>query len=94
MKTTATFPTTRGAALLGTMAKHFGHKIPVTTDDGRAKIRFDGGLAILTETPGGLALTVEAADAAKQAQLQGVVESHLLRFAHREDPAPLVWSAA
>lgn len=94
MKTKATFPTARGVALLGTMAKHFGHKVPVTSEAGRAEIRFESGLAIIAETPEGLALSVETSDAVAQAQLQRVVESHLLRFAHREDPAPLVWSAA
>jgi uncharacterized protein len=94
MKTNATFPTARGAALLATMAKHFGHKIPVTTSEGHALLRFDGGLAILAEVREGLTLAIEAADTEMQAQLQDVVERHLLRFAHREEPVPLIWSPA
>ncbi|SCY43010.1 DUF2218 domain-containing protein [Paracoccus tibetensis] len=94
MKTNAIFPTARPAALRGTMAKHFSHKISVTDAATRAEFRFDDGLATLAEVPEGLALTVEAADAATQVQLQDVLERHLLRFAHREAPAPLVWSPA
>ncbi|MFN3525888.1 MAG: DUF2218 domain-containing protein [Paracoccus sp. (in: a-proteobacteria)] len=92
MKITADFPTERGPALMGTMAKHFGHKITVTTTEQDALFQFDNGTAIVAVTDTGLSLTVEAADADSIAPLRGVIESHLLRFAHREDPQPLIWS--
>lgn len=45
MRMTADFPTARAAALTGTMAKHFGHKIPVTHDDRLAVLTFEMGVA-------------------------------------------------
>lgn len=92
MKITSDFPTDRGPALMGTMAKHFSHKITVTATDQDARFQFGSGSAIVAVIPTGLSLTVEAADADSIAPLRDVIESHLLRFAHREDPQPLVWS--
>lgn len=92
MKVTASFPTQRGPALMGTMAKHFGHKIPVTSSDTSALFDFQDGTASLALTPTGLALQIDAPTVDLIARLRGVIESHLLRFAHREDPQPLIWS--
>ncbi|MBW7057062.1 DUF2218 domain-containing protein [Paracoccus bogoriensis] len=94
MQLTATFPTERGPALMGTMAKHFGHKIQVEASDTRARLHFAAGTATIALTPTGLHLTVEAPEAEPLDMLRGVVESHLLRFAHREAPHPLDWQAA
>lgn len=94
MQMTADFPTERAQALLGTMAKHFGHKIPVSLEDDRAELRFEMGVADIAVTPSGLRLELSAQGAEPLERLRGVVESHLLRFAHREDPAPLAWSPA
>lgn len=94
MKITATFPTDRAAALMGTMAKHFGHKIPVTLDETQARIVFEFGEAVIAQAPGALHLSVEAGQPEQQQRLCAVIESHLMRFAHRENPAPLAWSGA
>lgn len=94
MQITATFPTERGPALMGTMAKHFGHKIPVETTQTEARLQFPSGTATIALIPTGLHLAVETPDAAPLETLRGVVESHLLRFAHREDPQPLDWQQA
>ncbi|MDN5567874.1 MAG: DUF2218 domain-containing protein [Paracoccus sp. (in: a-proteobacteria)] len=93
MQMTADFATERAAALMGTMGKHFGHKIPVTTADDHVILQFGMGDARISTVPNGLHLSLEAADPEAMESLLGVVESHLLRFAHREDPAPLAWSA-
>lgn len=93
MQMTTEFPTARAGALLGTMAKHFGHKIPVSADDVQAVLEFSIGRAELRATESALHLRVQAQDGATLDQLREVVESHLLRFAHRDDPAPLVWSS-
>lgn len=92
MRMTADFPTARAAALTGTMAKHFGHKIPVTQDDRHAVLTFEMGVARIEAQDASLHLTLEAADAGALERLREVIESHLLRFAHREDPAPLSWT--
>lgn len=94
MQMTATLPTARAPALMGTMAKHFGHKIPVEVADDHAVLRFEMGEARLAARADQLDLALQSADAAALERLCEVVESHLMRFAHREDPAPLVWHAA
>ena len=88
MRMTADFPTARAAALTGTMAKHFGHKIPVTHDDRLAVLTFEMGVARIEA----LHLTLEAADTESLERLRAVIESHLMRFAHREEPAPPAWT--
>lgn len=94
MQMTADFPTARGAALMSTLSKHFAHKIEVTTGDDWTALHFEMGVARIALGPQGLNLALDASDPAGMEQLRGVVESHLLRFAHREDPAPLGWSQA
>lgn len=93
MLITASLPTARAPALMGTMAKHFGHKIPVEVADDRAVLRFEMGDARLAAGSDHLQLALEAGDDAALERLREVVESHLMRFAHREEPAPLVWQA-
>lgn len=92
MQMTADFPTARAAALMGTMAKHFGHKLSVTVQDDQARLDFPMGQASLRAADDALHLAVQAQDQAGLDRLRDVIESHLMRFAHRDDPAPLVWS--
>lgn len=92
MHSSADFPTARGAQLMQTLAKHFGHKIPVEVSDDRAAISFDFGDALVETTESGLRLQVTGKDAEAVRRLADVIESHLLRFAHREDPQPLEWT--
>ncbi|RJE81869.1 DUF2218 domain-containing protein [Paracoccus onubensis] len=93
MKQTADFPTARGPQLLATLSKHFGHKIDVEMQDDHAQLHFEMGDATIETTPEGLRLTADAAGEDDLQQLRDVLESHLLRFAFREDPQPLNWSA-
>lgn len=93
MKQIAEFHTARGPQLLATLSKHFGHKIRVETRDGHAQLHFDMGEAVIEAIPEGLRLTADATGKDDLQQLQDVLESHLLRFAFREDPQPLVWNA-
>jgi len=94
MRLTADFPTTRGPQLLATMSRHFGHKIDVDMLDDRSSFRFEMGEAEIETTAEGLRLTADASDEGGLQRTCEVLESHLLRFAHREDPQPLRWSAA
>nr|WP_111299499.1 DUF2218 domain-containing protein [Paracoccus saliphilus] len=94
MQMTADFPTERASGLLATLSKHFAHKIDVTTEDDHANLHFEMGVARIAVAPQGLHLVLDASNPDGMEQLRDVVESHLLRFAHREDPAPLAWSQA
>ncbi|WP_378947129.1 DUF2218 domain-containing protein [Paracoccus sp. R86501] len=93
MQMTADFATERATGLMTTMGKHFGHKIPVTMADDHVILGFEMGDARIATTTEGLHLSLQGSDAEALERLRGVVESHLLRFAQRDDPAPLAWSA-
>ena len=84
----------RAPALMATMAKHFGHKIPVDHGDTAVTLHFEMGDAVLTCDDKVLRMALDAPDAAAMADLRDVVERHLMRFAHREDPRPLTWTPA
>lgn len=92
MRAVADFPTERATALMQTMTKHFGHKILTTLSDHDAVLSFEMGQAMLVAHDATLHLVLDADAPAALTQLSGIIESHLLRFAHRDDPAPLVWS--
>lgn len=92
MLMTADFTTDRATALMGTMGKHFGHKIPVTVEDDHVILQFEMGDARIQANADSLHLALEGRDAAGLEALRGVVESHLMRFAQRDDPQPLAWS--
>ena len=93
MQSVAEFPTARGPQLMQTMAKHFGHKIEVEIDEEHALLHFAPADVLIELQPEGLRLSVTSDSAEAVNQICGVIESHLLRFAHREDPQPLSWSA-
>ncbi|SLN32342.1 hypothetical protein ROJ8625_01485 [Roseivivax jejudonensis] len=86
------FETSSADRYLGQMVKHFAHKIPAAQSGRTASLNFPVGDAELAADDGGLDIAVESADAEALDQCKAVVENHLLRFAFREEPAPLVWS--
>lgn len=91
MRLISHLPTERAAALIQTAAKHFAHKVTVEQADGVARIAFPAGLGTMTADGTGIVLTIDSDDAAAAERVRGVLEGHLLRFAHREAPQPLVW---
>ncbi|WP_075222774.1 DUF2218 domain-containing protein [Acuticoccus yangtzensis] len=74
------------------LVKHFGHKVDVESEAGRATFRFSCGTANLAARDGGLMIEIEAPDAGGRTETEEVVESHLLRFAHREALGALHWT--
>ena len=83
---TATIPTPQASRYLQQLCKHFGHKIPVSFDPSQGRIEFEAGVCELyASEPGVLRLRVSARDAEGLARLEGVVGSHLARFAFREE---------
>ncbi len=94
MRRTADFPTARPLPLLGTMCKHFGHKITIEQQDTGAVMHFPAGLVTAEATETGLCLTIKAADEDGFARTRDVLISHMLRFAHREAPEAPDWRDA
>lgn len=94
MRKITTFPTARPLPLMGTMCKHFAHKITVEQDETRAVLRFPWGVVEVEAHPTGLALAIDAADAEGFEHTRDVLIDHMLRFAHREAPEAPVWQDA
>ncbi|HWK67691.1 MAG TPA: DUF2218 domain-containing protein [Rhizobiaceae bacterium] len=90
-ETQARLTTPNGAKYAQQLCKHFAHKITATFADGHGECRFDAGTAVLDADSDGLTITVSASEAAGMERLQGVIESHLQRFAFREQLAAFQW---
>jgi len=84
--------TERASIYLQQLCKHFAHKLPVEFTPEKGQIAFSLGTCRLEAANGTLTLKAEADDDAKLAQLQDVVDKHLLRFAFR-DPPKIEWQA-
>lgn len=88
---TARLTTANGSKYLQQLCKHFAHKIDVVFTPTHGEIKFSFGTAILDADADGLTMTARVDDADKLGQTQNVIESHLVRFAFREEIGPLDW---
>ncbi|KRD49401.1 DUF2218 domain-containing protein [Ensifer sp. Root278] len=91
---TTHFATDDGQKYLTQLCKHFAHKIDVEQAGDRAELRFSCGTGYLQATPDGLSIRARSPGEADLADTKSVIESHLLRFAFREEPGSLHWQAA
>ncbi|KXF76411.1 hypothetical protein ATN84_16205 [Paramesorhizobium deserti] len=73
------------------LCKHFGHKIEAVYADGHGECCFSCGTAIMDADLENLEIRVEAADAEGLKDTKHVIESHLIRFAFRENMPALAW---
>lgn len=91
MNASTYFKTENAERYLGTLCKHFGHKVPVTHETGSGRIELPCGQCTLNADAAGLSLTATAPDKAQLDKTIEVISSHLERFAFRENPT-LDWS--
>ena len=70
-------------------AKHFAHKVPVTTSAGHASIATRFGRAELTATTDGIAIVLVPGGDDTADALREVIASHLTRFAR--EPLQILW---
>lgn len=84
--------TQNASRYLQQLCKHFAHKVDVTYDATHGVCRFTCGTADMSADGAALAISVSAEGEDALAQTRDVIESHLLRFAFREQLAPLKWS--
>lgn len=90
-KTTGHFATGQGSRYLQQLCKHFAHKLEVSFDAARGTIHFPFGDVDLTADDAGLNVFISAASDADVERGRKVVESHLERFAFREDFVGINW---
>ncbi|WP_173995985.1 DUF2218 domain-containing protein [Agrobacterium rubi] len=88
---TSELVTESGSKYLVQLFKHFAHKIEVNYSDTHGECTFDFGTASLDAEADRLKIAVTAPDEEKLDRAKSVVESHLLRFAFREDVNKLDW---
>jgi len=93
LTSTAHFPTAQGSRYLQQLCKHFAHKVSVAYDERQGRAELPPGPALMSADAAGLTLKVTAPDEEGLARARFIVEDHLRRFAFREEPAPLSWSA-
>lgn len=86
MNASTYFITENAERYLGTLCKHFGHKVPVTYGAGSGQIELPFGQCTLRATDAGLALSAFADNRPDLDQTVQVISSHLERFAFRENP--------
>ena len=92
LQSEARVTTERASIYLQQLCKHFAHRLPVEFTPEQGQITFSVGTCRLAADSGVLTLRAEAEDEPRLAQLQGVIEKHLLRFAFR-DPPEITWRA-
>ena len=93
-RTTGTFETPNASRYLQQLCKHFGHKIETTFDETSGTIAFPAATATLAATPTLLTVALEVQDPAQVARMREVIDSHLKRFAFREEFEGMTWQDA
>lgn len=91
LSSTGRFDTDQALRYMTQLCKHFGHKIPATVEGNEGKITFEIGTARLSASDRALDCTVTGRDAAAVERLQGIIDSHLARFAFREGFERMDW---
>jgi hypothetical protein len=89
-----TVATEKASRYLQQLCKHFAHKIPVSFTPEKGECQFVCGTARLDASDTGLHIRIDSPDDEQRAQTERVIESHLVRFAFREELEPLTWSTA
>jgi hypothetical protein len=91
MKASTYFTTENAQRYLGTLCKHFGHKVPVTHETASGRIELPFGQCDLRTDEAGLTLIATASDRPQLDKTIEVMSGHLDRFAFRENPE-LTWT--
>lgn len=93
-KSQAQFMTDKGPRYLGQLCKHFAHKIDADFDGNHGYANFPFGVAKMRADANQLEIAIEAEDEAALSRTKDVIESHLVRFAFRENLEKLEWRDA
>ena len=86
----AEIETTSAERLINRLCKHWAHKLEVEHSEQDAKIVFASGTCLMHAEPDRLLVSIETLEEEHLDQLEGVVESHLVRMA-KDEPLEIVW---
>lgn len=93
-KSQTQFITEKGPRYLGQLCKHFAHKTDAGFDGNHGYANFPFGTAKLRADDNQLEIAIEAEDDNALNRTKDVIESHLVRFAFRENLEKLDWRDA
>jgi uncharacterized protein len=88
---TARLATPNGPKYLQQLCRHFAHKVPVSFSDTAATCALPPGPAELQADADGLTVSVTARDCAGLESAKAIIDSHLVRFAFREEFRRMPW---
>ena len=91
---TGRFATPHASKYLQQLCKHFGHKTEVRFDSESGEVALSAGPAELSSSDSELRVTVHAPDEPTLAKARSVIDSHLARFAFREEFEHMTWEDA
>ncbi|MBF9041865.1 DUF2218 domain-containing protein [Rhodobacterales bacterium HKCCE4037] len=91
---TGQYETPKASQYLQQLCKHFAHKIEVSFSETEGRLALPIGPATLTATDSVLTANVSAEDDAGLERARGIIDNHLVRFAHRENFEAMDWNAA
>jgi len=92
MIVTAIVPTVNASKYIRQLCKHWSHKLEVEFAEQKGVVRFPDAVVVLEARSDDLSVTIDAHEKAIVERLEGVVASHLDRFAFREAPLKFDWS--
>ncbi|KIC20021.1 DUF2218 domain-containing protein [Leisingera sp. ANG-Vp] len=87
------FETPNAEKYLQQLCKHFSHKVDVQFDTRQGTIALGTGPAALHAADGVLAAEISAPDAAELNHARQIIDTHLARFAFREDFEGMAWQS-
>jgi uncharacterized protein len=85
------FATPNASRYLQQLCKHFGHKVEVEFDAWRGVAALPPGPARMHATDTELTVTVTGRNPDEITRAKGIIDSHLARFAFREDFQTMDW---
>lgn len=89
---TGHFATPNASKYLQQLCKHFGHKVEVEFDENAGQAALPIGPAQMTANAEGLSVSIELNDIEDRSKAQSIIDSHLARFAFREDFKAMEWT--
>lgn len=90
---TGVFPTQNASKYMKQLCKHFAHKIDVEYDDTSASAALPPGPAEMHATDSDLTVRITGKDEEALKVARHIIDSHLERFAFRENFETMGWQA-
>lgn len=89
---TGTYKTEHASKYIGQLCKHFAHKVATRFDDTSGHAALPVGSTALQATAETLTITIDLLEGASVENGKSIIDSHLVRFAHREGFSAMDWS--